>query len=52
MPHWMESMASEVPEEEMGELKIILRYFKTSSNCMNAMHFNSTKKLNQFNAAK
>ncbi|ODN04336.1 Protein unc-79 [Orchesella cincta] len=26
MPHWMEAMASEVPEEEMGELKIILRY--------------------------
>lgn len=25
MPHWMEAMASEVPEEEMGELKIILR---------------------------
>jgi hypothetical protein len=26
MPNWMESMASEVPEEEMAELKIILRF--------------------------
>jgi len=26
MPNWMEAMASEVPEDEMAELKIILRY--------------------------
>ena len=26
MPNWMESVASEVPEEEMSDLKVILRY--------------------------
>lgn len=26
MPHWMEAMVNDVPEHELHELKIILRY--------------------------
>jgi len=26
MPNWMEAVASEVPEEEISDLKIILRF--------------------------
>ncbi|OXA59651.1 Protein unc-79 [Folsomia candida] len=49
MPNWMESMASEVPEEEMAELKIILS--KVMDPEMNPLGFDA-RQMYQFIAVR